>query len=178
MGRFASLVDTPEGIENFKARYNIPPGVFIRHCVQGEWHALRSKGQVVIPMITFIEWGMRIPMGRVTRDFLIAHRLCPTQCSPNLFRILGSVDALNDKMRVNLTYHDVNWMYNCQHLKSMRYYLKTRVLEVKLISCLPESNKGMDQDFFDYLGWVAWWSSLFDMRRETRWGILGLGSLF
>ena len=47
-------------------------------------------------------------MGRVTRDFFIAHRLCPTQCSLNLFRILGSVDALNDKMRVNLTYHDVN----------------------------------------------------------------------
>ena len=34
----------------------------------------------------------------------------------------------------------------------MRYYLKTRVLKVNLISCLPEFNKGMDQNFFDYLG--------------------------
>ena len=55
---------------------------------------------------------------------------------------------LNEKMGVNLTHHDVNWVYNCLHLKSMRYYLKTRVSEVILISCLPESNKGMDQDFF------------------------------
>ena len=144
MDRFASIVDTLECIENFKAQYNIPLGVSIRHCLQGEWHALRSEGEAMIPMITFIEGGIRIPMGRVTRDFLIAHRLCPTQCSQNIFRILGSVDAINDKMGVNLTHHNVNWMYNCQHLKSMGYYLKTMVLEVRLISCLPESNKGMD----------------------------------
>ena len=125
----------------------MPSRVSIRHCLQGEWHALRLKGEVVIPMIAFIEEGMRIPMGRVTRNFLIAHRLCLTQCSLNRFRILGSVDALNEKMGVNLTLHDVNWVYNCQLLKSMRYYLKTRVLEVRLISCLPKSNKGMDQDF-------------------------------
>ena len=47
-------------------------------------------------------------MGKVTKDFLITYRLYLTQCSPNLFRILGSVDALNEKMGVNLTHHDVN----------------------------------------------------------------------
>ena len=98
MGRFTSLVDIPKGIEAFKTRYNIPPGVTIQHFLLGDWHAFRPEGAVVIPMIAFIEGGMQIPMGRVTRDFLIAHRLCPTQCSPNLFRILGSVDALNQKM--------------------------------------------------------------------------------
>ena len=108
MGRFASLVDTPKGIESFKARYRIPIGVSIRYCHQGEWHTMRQKGEVVISMIAFIEKGMRIPMGRVTRDYLIAHRLCPTQCAHNVFRILGSVDALNKKMGVNLTHHDVN----------------------------------------------------------------------
>ena len=123
MGRFASLVDIPKGIEAFKIQYNIPPQINIQHCLLGEWHALRPEGAVVILMITFIEGGIRIPLGRVTRDFLIAHRLCPTQCSLNLFRILGSVDAINDKIGVNLTHHSVNWMYNCQHLKSMGYYL-------------------------------------------------------
>ena len=62
--------------------------------------------------------SMRIPMGRVTRDFSIAHRLYPTQCASNMFWILGSVDTLNEKMGVNLTHHNVNWMYNCQYLKS------------------------------------------------------------
>ena len=71
MGRFASLVDTPKGIESFRAHYNIPAGVSIWHCFQGEWHALRSEREVVIPMIAFIEGRMRVPMGRVTRDFLM-----------------------------------------------------------------------------------------------------------
>ena len=59
-------------------------------------------------MIAFIEGGMRIPMGKVTRDYLRAHRLAPTQYAPNMFRILGSVDAFNEKMVLNLTHHDIN----------------------------------------------------------------------
>ena len=107
---------------------------------------------MVISMVAFIEGGMQIPIGRVIRDFLIAHIFCPTQYSPNLFRILGSVDAFNRKMGVNLTHHDVNWVYNCQYLKDIGYYLKTRVPSIGLISCLPESNKGLDQDFLIVLG--------------------------
>ena len=136
MGRFASLVDTLEGIESFKARYHIPPRVSIRYYRQGEWHAMRQEGEVVIPMIAFIERGMRILMGRVTRDYLIAHRLCPTQCAPNVFRILGSIDALDEKMNVNLTHHDNNWVYNRHKLKVQGYYLKTRFPVVRLILCL------------------------------------------
>ena len=98
MGRFTYLVDTPEGIESFKAQYQIPLGVSIRYCEQGEWHTLRQEGEVVIPMITFIERRIRISMGRVLRDYLIANILFPTQCAPNMLRILGSVDALNEKM--------------------------------------------------------------------------------
>ena len=86
----------------------IPLGVSIRYCKEGEWHKKRQEGEVVIPMIAFIEGGMRIPMGTVTRDFLRAHRLAPIQCASNMFRILGSVDALNEKMGLGLTHHDVS----------------------------------------------------------------------
>ena len=98
-------------------------------------------------MITFIEGGMRIPMGTVTRDYLRAHRLAPTQCAPNMFRILGSIDALNEKMSLGLTHHDVNWVYNLHHLKRQGYYLKSRYPEVRLIQCLPDSNKSLNKDF-------------------------------
>ena len=117
MGRLAYLVDSVENIEHFKAQYRIPPGVSVRYCKQGDWHTDRQEGEVVIPMIAFIERGMRIPMGTVTRDYLRAHRLAPTQCAPNMFRILSSVDAFNEKMSLNLTHHDVNWVYNLHHLK-------------------------------------------------------------
>ena len=66
-----------------------------------------------------------------------------------MFRILGSVDALNENLGIQLTHHDVNWVYSCQKgaFGGGGYYLKTRVLAVRLISCLLETNKGMDEDF-------------------------------
>ena len=78
MGRFAPLVDFERGLEGFKARYRIPQGVAIRYCKKGQWFEERREGEVVIPMIAFIEGRMRIPMGTVARDYLKAHRLAPT----------------------------------------------------------------------------------------------------
>ena len=125
MGRFFSLVDTPEHKEEFKKRYKIPSNVFIKHYNLGKWHEKRPTKAVAIPMIAFIEGGMRIPLGRTTRDFLSLFRRCRTQCVPNMFRILGSVDAINDKTGINLTYHDINWVYCCQRNSEAGYYLKT-----------------------------------------------------
>ena len=126
MGRFKSLVESKEGIEKFKTDFRIPPNVGLRYCKEVEWHFLRQEGEVVIPMIAFIEGGIRIPMGSVMRNYLKFVRLTPTQCIPNVFRILGCVDALNEKMRLQLTHHDVNWVYGLHHLKGKGYYLKTR----------------------------------------------------
>ena len=91
-----------------------------------------------------------------------------------MFRILGSVDALNEKMGLNLTHHDVNWVYNFHHLKWQEYYLKTRYLEGRLISCLPDSNKDMNKDFLVVSG--EWHDGLPCLTREgLLGGILGLG---
>lgn len=129
---------------------------------------------MVIPMIAFIEGGIRIPIGIVTRDYLKAHKLAPTQCAPNMFRILGSLDALNEKMGLNFTHHDVNWVYNLHHLKGQRYYLKTRHPEVKLISCLPDSSKGMNKNFLIISG--EWQDGLPCSTKEGQpGGDLGLG---
>ena len=64
-----------------------------------------------------------------------------------MFRILGNVDALNEKLGIYLTHHDVNWVYRCQKGVDGGYYLKTMVPAIRLISCLPKTNKGMDEDF-------------------------------
>ena len=106
----------------------------------------------MIPIIAFIEGGMRIPMRLVTRNYLKHFRLAPTQCVVNVFRILGCVDALNKKMGLRLTYHYVNWCYNLQHLKSKSYYMKARDDKVWLIQCLLESSKGLNKDFLIVLG--------------------------
>ena len=108
-------------------------------------------------MIAFIEGGMRLPMRMVTRDYLIAHRICLHQCRPT-YLVLSGVDALNEQIGLGLTWHDVVWMYKCHLLANSGYYLKSRSSIVRLVSCLPQSNKGMKDDFLIVLG--EWYDSL------------------
>ena len=56
------------------------------------------SGEVIKFMIVFIEGGMTLPMGRITWDYLFNHGIYPHQCAPNLFRVLGSIDALNEHL--------------------------------------------------------------------------------
>ena len=164
MGRFKHLVDPPAKIEAFKARYHIPQDVALRYCAPDQLLTHREEGEVIIPMIAFIEGGMTLPMGRITWDYLINHRLCPYQCAPNLFRVLGSVDALNEHLGLGLTWHDVVHMYECHSLANAGFYLKSRSPIVRLVSCLPKSNKGMKDDYLMVSG--AWHDGLHCPVRE------------
>ena len=125
MGRFKHLVDSPTKIEAFKNRYHIPREVALQYCSPKQIVSHREAREVIIPMIDFIEWGMTLPMGRITRDYLINHRICPHQCASNLFRVLGSIDALNEHLRLGLTWHDVVHMYECHYFKNAGFYLKS-----------------------------------------------------
>ena len=98
-------------------------------------------------MIAFIEEVMTIHMGRITRDYLRAHRLCPQQCAPNFFRVLGEINALDRHLGLGLTWYDVAHIYKGYQEAWAGFYLKSRSNAVKLISCLPKSNKGMKDDF-------------------------------
>ena len=64
-------------MEAFRARYCIPQGVVLEYCPPDRVLTDRDVGEVVIPMITFIEEGMTFPMRRITRDYLLNHRLIP-----------------------------------------------------------------------------------------------------
>ena len=55
-------------MRNFRAKYRIPSTVGMRYVAQGEWAGARKIGEVVIPTIAFIEGGMTIPMGKITRS--------------------------------------------------------------------------------------------------------------
>ena len=102
MGIFKHLVNSPAKIKAFKNRYHIPREVVLRYYSPKQIVSHREEAEVIIPVIAFIEGGMTLPMGRITQDYLINHRICPHQCAPNLFRVLGSVDALNKHLRLGL----------------------------------------------------------------------------
>ena len=164
MGRFKHLVDFPAGMEGFRAKYHIPRGVALRYCAPDQIVTDRKEGEVVIPMIAFIEGGMTLLMGRVTQNYLINHRLTPHQCPPNLFRVLGSVDTLNEQMGLRLTWHDVIHMYECHKLSDAGYYLKSQSDIIRLILCLPKSNEGMKDDYL--IASRKWHDSLHCPTRE------------
>ena len=57
------------------------------------------------------------------------------------------MDALNEQMGLALTWHDVVHIYECHSLADAGYYLKSRSTIIRLVSCLPKSNKGMKDDY-------------------------------
>ena len=61
--RLRKLVDTEEAMEKFIADYRIPPNVSLRHYKMGEWHLLKRMGEVVIPILAFVEEGYENPHG-------------------------------------------------------------------------------------------------------------------
>ena len=77
MGRFKHLVDSSAGMEGFRAKYHIPQGVGLQYCPPDQILKNRELGEVAIPIIAFIEGEMTLPMGRITRNYLHNHRLCP-----------------------------------------------------------------------------------------------------
>ena len=79
MGRFKHLVDSPTGMEGFRAKYHIPQGVVLEYYLPDRVLSDRRVGEVIIPMIAFIEGRMTLPMGRIIRDYLRNHRLTPYQ---------------------------------------------------------------------------------------------------
>ena len=133
-------------------------------------------------MIAFIEDGMTIPMGTITRNYLRFSRLSPTQCAPNMFRVLGSIEALNERMDLNLTHNDVNWVYNLHNLKGQGYYLKSRYATVRLIQCLPTSNKNFKEDLLIFFRGMARWLALPNGGGRTKWeysrGLMNFGLHF
>ena len=77
MRRFKKLVESEDAMEKFIADYKIPSNMGLRYCKEGEWHIMRQEGEVVIPIIAFLEGGMTVPMRPVMKDYLRHFQLAP-----------------------------------------------------------------------------------------------------
>ena len=102
----------------------------------------REVGEVTIPMIAFIEGGMTIPMSRITRNYLRAHRLCPQQCAPNFFRILGAIDDLDRHLGLGLTWYDVVHLYEGHQQKGADFTLNPSPTPSSSFRAFPSLTKG------------------------------------
>ena len=102
---------------------------------------------MVIPFVAIVEGGVRTPMNDLLTNFLHHFKVCLDQCTPNVFRIVSSIDTLNKKLRLKLTKHDINYVYSFQDSKTSGYYFKIQHREVWLISGLLDSDKEIGEDY-------------------------------
>lgn len=103
MGKFKSMVDALERLDEFKRRYNILDDVEMSY--SSKFMAILSKGEgrVVIPLVNFVEGEVRIPMSDLLTNFLRHFKIFLDQCTPNVFRIVSYIDTLNKKLGLKLT---------------------------------------------------------------------------
>lgn len=104
------MVDTPKRLVNFKKAYNILDNVEVRYCTESEVILSRGKDRVVIPLVAIIEGGVRITMSDLLINFLRHFIVCHDQCTPNVFRVVSSVNVLNKRLGLKLTEHDINYI--------------------------------------------------------------------
>ena len=74
--------------------------------------ALLQHEDLVLPIVAIVEGSIRIPMHPFLIQFLIHFRLNPLQCVPNVFRIVRGTAVLNEKLSLNLTVHDITYVYS------------------------------------------------------------------
>lgn len=148
MGKFKSMVDTPERLVEFKRPYEIPEDVEVSYCPESEVEFSRGEGRVIIPLVAFVKGEVRIPMNRLLTNFLRHFKVFPDQCTPNVFRVVSNVNELNQRLGLNLIEHDINYVYSFQDSKTSRFYyktsgfyFKTRHREVRLTLGLSDSVK-------------------------------------
>ena len=102
---------------------------------------------MVIPLVAIVEGGVRIPMNDLITNFLRHFKVCADQCTPNVFRIVSSVDTLNKRLGLKFIKHDINFIYSFQDSKTFRFYFKIQHREVRLIFCLLDSHKEIEGDY-------------------------------
>ena len=85
--------------------------------------ALLEYRDLVLPIIAIVEGGVRIPMHPFLIQFLTHFRLGPLQCVPNVFRIVMGTAVLMEKLGLELTVHDITYVYRLQKTGKDQYTL-------------------------------------------------------
>ena len=86
-------------------------------------------------------------MSKLQTNFLRHFKVCPDQCTLNVFRVVSSIDELNKRLSLSLTKHDINYIYSFQDSKTSGFYFKIQHREVRLIFGLSDFDKETEGDY-------------------------------
>ena len=161
MVNFRALCDTPEKMARFRQKYRIPDDVDLRLNEPNDFLDNYTPGLDVIhiPVMAIVEGGVRFPLSTLLCQTLNFYNICPMQCKVNTFRVIMGVDRLNSILGTVLGPKEIRDVYSlCRHGEPpyREYYLKHRGTPPPLVTQLPDSSKGGNDDFFIVTGgWYA-----------------------
>ena len=144
---YSFLLDTPASLATFRQKFDIPDDVEVAYCHESEIAFHRGHGTAFFPLMAILEGKVRFPVDPLLVNTLRYYGLCPDQLLPNFYRVVSCVSRLNYTFDLQLDYHDIKHMYSLCGNKTSNYYLKTRDNRVRLISCLPDSNRNSTREF-------------------------------
>lgn len=100
--------------------------------------------------------GVRFLINPLLLSALRYYELCPDQLPPNFYWVVSCISKLNHTFGLQLDHHDINHTYSLCGKKKTNYYLKVRDMRIRLISCLPDSNRNSASEFVWVRGnWFA-----------------------
>ena len=155
---YSHLLSSEATLASFRAAYSVPEDVDITYCHEGDIDIQRRRdvNTVFFPLMAILEGEVRFPVDPLIISTLRFYDLCLDQLPPNFYRVVSCISRLNQLLGLQLNYHDINFMYSLYDKITSDYYLKTRDMRVRLISCLPDSNRNSAGEFILVSGnWFA-----------------------
>ena len=149
-------LDTSRSLAIFWQKFDILGDVEVAYCHESEIVLHRGQDTAFFPFMAVLNGGVRFPVDPFVVSTLRYYGLCPDQLPPNFYRVVSCVSRLNHTFDLQLDHHDINHMYSLCGNKTSNYYLKTRDNRVRMISCLPNSNRNSAGEFIQIRGnWCA-----------------------
>ena len=153
---YAYLLNAEAPLAAFRQTFSIPNDVELAYYHESEIALHRGASMAFFPLMSILEGGVRFPIDPLLLNTLRYYELSPDQLPSNFYRVVSCVDRLNQTFGLQSNHHDVNHMYSLCGKKKSNYYLKTRDTRVRLISCLPDSNRNSVGEYIHVRGnWFA-----------------------
>ena len=153
---YAFLLNTTPSLATFRQKFDIPDDVEVVYCHESEIALHKGEHTAFFPLMAILEGGVRFLVDPLLLNTLRYYRLCLDQLPPNFYQVVSCASRLNHTFSLQLDYYDINHMYSLCGNKGTNYYLKVRDTRVRLISCLPDSNRNSAGEFVRVHGnWFA-----------------------